>query len=124
MVEISPNAKPPVCKFLDYGRYKFEQQRKKNDNKKKQKKVQVKEIKVRPTIDTHDYEVKMRSLEKFIKAGDKVKVSLRFRGREIAHNQLGMDLMRKIIDATSEITKTELEPTMEGRQILMILVPR
>lgn len=123
-MEISPNAKPPVCKFLDYGRYKFEQQRKKNDNKKKQKKVQIKEIKVRPTIDTHDYEVKMRSLEKFIKAGDKVKVSLRFRGREIAHNQLGMDLMRKIIEGAEEIAKTELEPTMEGRQILMILVPR
>jgi len=124
LVEISPNAEPPVCKFLDFGRYKFEQQRKKNDGKKTQKKVQLKEIKVRPTIDTHDYEVKMRSLKKFINAGDKVKVSLRFRGREITHNELGMDLMKRIIEDSSEIAKVELEPRMDGRQILMILLPK
>ncbi|MDA0782862.1 MAG: translation initiation factor IF-3 [Rickettsiales bacterium] len=124
LVEISPNAEPPVCKFLDFGRYKFEQQRKKNDGKKKQKKVQLKEIKVRPTIDTHDYEVKMRSLKKFINAGDKVKISLRFRGREITHNELGMDLMKRIIEDSSEIAKVELEPRMDGRQILMILLPK
>lgn len=124
LVEVSPNAEPPVCKFLDFGRYKFQQQRKKTDGKKKQKKVQLKEIKVRPTIDTHDYEVKMRSLKKFINAGDKVKVSLRFRGREITHNEIGMELMHRIIEDSSEIAKVELEPKMDGRQILMILLPR
>lgn len=124
LVEVSPNAEPPVCKLLDYGRYKFEQQRKKNDGKKKQKKIHLKEIKVRPTIDTHDYEVKMRSLKKFINAGDKVKVSLRFRGREITHNEIGMDLMKRIIEDSSDIAKVELEPKMDGRQILMILLPK
>ncbi len=124
LVEVSPNAEPPVCKLLDYGRYKFTQQRKKNDGKKKQKKIHLKEIKVRPTIDTHDYEVKMRSLRKFINAGDKVKVSLRFRGREITHNEIGMNLMKRIIEDSSDITKVELEPKMDGRQILMILLPK
>lgn len=124
LVEVSPNAEPPVCKLLDYGRYKFQQQRKKTDGKKKQKKIHLKEIKVRPTIDTHDYEVKMRSLKKFINAGDKVKVSLRFRGREITHNEIGMDLMNRIIEDCSEIAKVELEPKMDGRQILMILLPK
>ena len=124
LVEVSPNAKPPVCKVLDFGKYKFEQKRKKQDNKKKQKVTHLKEIKVRPTIDTHDYQVKMRALTKFINAGDKVKVSLRFRGREIAHNELGMDLMRRIIADATEIAKPELEPKMDGRQIIMILTPR
>ncbi len=124
LVEISPGAEPPVCKMLDFGRYKFEQQRKKNDNKKKQKVVQLKEIKVRPNIDTHDYEVKMRSVRKFIEAGDKVKVSLRFKGREIAHNDIGMALMLRIKEDVADIAKAELEPKMDGRQILMILMPR
>ena len=124
LVEVSPNAEPPVCKLLDYGRYKFEQQRKKNDGKKKQKKIHLKEIKVRPTIDKHDYDVKMRSLRKFINAGDKVKVSLRFRGREITHNEIGMDLMKRIIEDSADIAKVELEPKMDGRQILMILLPK
>lgn len=124
LVEVSPNAKPPVCKILDFGRYKFEQQRKKNDNKKKQKIVHLKEIKLRPTIDKHDYEVKMRSVRKFINSGDRVKVSLRFRGREITHNEIGMDLMLRIKEDMAEIAKTELEPKMDGRQIIMILMPR
>jgi translation initiation factor IF-3 len=124
LVEVSPGAEPPVCKMLDYGRYKFQQQRKKTDNKKKQKVIQLKEIKVRPTIDTHDYDVKMRSMQKFIAAGDKVKVTLRFRGREIAHAEIGMDLMIRIRDDMAEITKTELEPKMDGKQIIMILGPK
>jgi len=124
LVEVSPGADPSVCKMLDYGRYKFEQQRKKTDNKKKQKIVHLKEVKFRPTIDQHDYEVKMRSMVKFLSAGDKVKVSLRFRGREITHNEIGMELMNRIKTDLSELAKVELEPKMDGRQILMILIPR
>jgi translation initiation factor IF-3 len=124
LVEVSPTAEPPVCKLLDYGRYKFQQQRKKTDGKKKQKKVSLKEIKVRPTIDVHDYEVKMRSLKKFIASGDKVKVSLRFRGREITHNEIGMNLMKRIIADCEDVAKVELEPKLDGRQILMIIIPR
>lgn len=124
LVEVSPGAEPPVCKMLDFGRYKFELQRKKTDGKKKQKIVHLKEVKVRPTIDKHDYEVKMRSMVKFISAGDKVKVSLRFRGREITHNELGMDLMNRIKADLVEIAKPEMEPKMDGRQIIMILAPR
>jgi translation initiation factor IF-3 len=124
LVEVSPGADPAVCKMLDYGRYKFEQQRKKTDNKKKQKVVQLKEIKVRPTIDKHDYEVKMRSMQKFIAAGDKVKVTLRFRGREIAHADLGMNLMQRIMADMAEIAKPELEPKMDGKQIIMIIAPK
>lgn len=124
LVEVSPGAEPPVCKMLDYGRYKFQQQRKKTDSKKKQKIVHLKEIKIRPTIDKHDYEVKMRSVTKFINAGDKVKISLRFRGREITHHELGMNLMNKIKEDVSEIAKPELEPKMDGKQIIMILTPR
>jgi translation initiation factor IF-3 len=124
LVEVSPGAEPPVCKMLDYGRYKFEMQRKKTDNKKKQKVVQLKEIKVRPTIDKHDYEVKMRSMQKFIAAGDKVKVTLRFRGREIAHADLGMNLMHRIKEDMAEIAKPELEPKMDGKQIIMIIAPK
>ncbi len=124
LVEVSPGAEPPVCKMLDYGRYKFQQQRKKTDNKKKQKVVHLKEVKVRPTIDKHDYEVKLRSIIKFITAGDKVKISLRFRGREITHAELGMDLMERIKADVVEIAKTELEPKMDGKQIIMILTSR
>ncbi len=124
LVEISPNADPPVCKILDFGKFKFEQRRKDNLNRKKQRVVHVKEIKLRPTIESHDYGVKMRSMKKFIEAGDKVKISLRFRGREITHKEIGMELMQRIIDDTVEFAKVELEPKMEGRQIIMILVPR
>lgn len=124
LVEVSPTAEPPVCKFLDFGRYKFQQQRKKTDGKKKQKKVSLKEIKVRPTIDTHDYDVKMRSLKKFITSGDKVKVSLRFRGREITHSEIGMNLMKRMIADCEDIAKVEQEPKLDGRQILMIIVPK
>lgn len=124
LVEVSPGADPSVCKMLDYGRYKFEQQRKKTDSKKKQKVAQLKEIKVRPTIDIHDYEVKMRSVQKFIAAGDKVKVTLRFRGREIAHAELGMDLMNRIKNDVAEYAKPELEPKMDGKQIIMIIAPK
>ena len=124
LVEVSPGADPAVCKMLDYGRYKFQQQRKKNDNKKKQKIVHLKEIKVRPTIDKHDYEVKMRSVTKFINSGDKVKISLRFRGREITHIDIGMNLMNKIKEDVAEIAKVELEPKMDGKQIIMILTQR
>ncbi len=124
LVEVSPNTEPPVCKIIDFGKYKFQQQRKKTDNKKKQKITQLKEIKIRPTIDKHDYDVKMRSLAKFIKSGDRVKISLRFRGREITHNELGMDLMKRIIEDNAAITRVESEPKMDGRQIMMILVQR
>ncbi len=124
LVEVSPHVNPPVCKLLDFGRFKFQQQRKKHDGRKKQKIVHLKEIKLRPTIDKHDYDVKMRSIVKFIGAGDRVKVSLRFKGREITHNEIGMDLMKRIIEDTLEITKVELEPKMDGRQIIMILMPK
>lgn len=124
LVEVSPGSEPPVCKMLDYGRYKFQQQRKKTDNKKKQKVAQLKEIKLRPTIDKHDYEVKVRSVIKFIKAGDKVKISLRFRGREITHADIGMNVMERIKTDLAEIAKTELEPKMDGKQIIMILAPK
>lgn len=124
LVEISPDAEPPVCKILDFGRYKFEQKRKQQEGKKKQKTVQVKEIKLRPTIDTHDYNVKLRSLEKFIKQGNKVKVSLRFRGREITHADIGMEVMKRILVDVEEIAKAEVAPKMDGRQIIMVIVPR
>ena len=124
LVEISPNAEPPVCKILDFGKFKFEQQRKKNSNKKKQKVVQLKEIKLRPTIDNHDLQVKMNNVLKFLNNGDKVKFSLRFRGREITHQEVGMNIMQKIIDQTEEIAKVEFGPKMDGRQIIMIIAPR
>lgn len=124
LVEVSPDAEPPVCKLLDFGRYKFQQQRKKTDNKKKQRVVHLKEIKLRPTIDKHDYDVKMRSMIKFLTAGDKVKISLRFRGREITHNEIGMNLMHRIKADLAEIAKIELEPKMDGRQIIMIIAPK
>jgi translation initiation factor IF-3 len=123
LVEVSPQADPPVCKILDYGKYKFQQQRKGHDNRKKQKVVHLKEIKLRPNIDKHDYDVKMRSVEKFIGKGDKVKISLRFRGREIAHQDIGLELFQRIIEETAEIAKVEVEPKMEGRQIMMLLAP-
>lgn len=122
LVEISPNAEPPVCKIIDFGKYKYEEQKRANDAKKKQKTVQVKEVKVRPNIGDHDYQVKIRSIEKFISAGNKVKVSLRFRGREITHQDIAIRLMERIIEDIQEFAKAEVEPKMEGRQLAMILV--
>ncbi len=124
LVEISPNASPPVCKILDYGKYKYEQQKKANEARKKQKIIEVKEIKMRPNIDTHDYDVKMRAVEKFIGNGDKVKITMRFRGREMTHLELGMALLKKIESQMEEITKLEAEPKMEGRQMIMLLAPK
>ncbi|KKJ77942.1 translation initiation factor IF-3 [Kiloniella litopenaei] len=124
LVEVSPNAEPPVCKIMDYGRYRFEMQKKKNEARKKQKIVDLKELKVRPNIDTHDYDVKMRAAQKFISAGDKVKVTMRFRGREITHQEVGLEVLKRIETDLEEIAKTELRPKMEGRQMIMILAPK
>jgi len=124
LVEVSPNEKVPVCKVLDYGRYKYEAQKKAAEARKKQKTVDVKEIKMRPNIDTHDYDVKMRSIYRFFEAGDKVKVTIRFRGREMAHQELGMNLLKRVSEQTEDIAKVEFEPKLEGRQMIMILAPR
>ncbi|MEE4236026.1 MAG: translation initiation factor IF-3 [Anderseniella sp.] len=124
LVEVSPNAEPPVCKIMDYGKYKYQAQKKANEARKKQKVIEVKEIKLRPGIDTHDYEVKMRAMKRFFEEGDKVKVTMRFRGREMAHTELGFDLLQKVKADTEEIAKVEFEPKMEGRQMIMILAPR
>lgn len=124
LVEISPTAEPPVCKILDFGKYKFELRRKKQESRKKQHVVQLKEVKIRPTTDKHDYDVKVRSIFRFIADGDKVKVSLKFRGREVTHDEIGMEVMQRIKLDTAEITRIELEPRMEGKQIVMILAPK
>ena len=124
LVEVSPNAEPPVCKIMDYGKYKYQAQKKANEARKKQKVIEVKEIKLRPGIDTHDYDVKMRAMKRFFEEGDKVKVTMRFRGREMAHTELGFDLLQKVKADTEEIAKVEFEPKMEGRQMIMILAPR
>ena len=124
LVEVSPNADTPVCKVLDYGKYKYQAQKKANEAKKKQKVIEVKEIKLRPGIDTHDYDVKMRAMKRFFDDGDKVKVTMRFRGREMAHTELGFDLLQKVKTDTDEFAKVEYEPKMEGRQMIMILSPR
>ena len=124
LVVVSPNAEPPVCKILDYGKLKYETQKKKNEARKKQKIIEVKEIKFRPNIDDHDYEVKMRAVRRFLEEGDKVKVTLRFRGRELAHPELGMKLLQKVRADFEPIAKCEYEPRMEGRQMIMILAPR
>lgn len=124
LVEISPNASPPVCKLLDFGKYKFEQQKKNHNQKKKQVIVHLKEVKFRPGIDEHDYQVKLRSVHKFLEKGDRVKVSLRFRGREITRKDLGMDLMQRIVDDTIEVAKIDSEAKLDGRQILMMLAPK
>lgn len=124
LVEVSPNADPPVCKFLDVGKYRFEAQKKANLARKSQKTQDIKEVKMRPNIDTHDYDVKMRNVFKFIDNGDKVKMTLRFRGREMAHQQLGMDLLKRVQDDTAEIAKVEAFPRLEGRQMLMVLAPK
>ncbi len=124
LVEISPGADPPVCKILDYGRYKYEDQKKKNEARKKQKVIDVKEIKMRPNIDQHDYDVKLRSINRFIGEGDKVKVTLRFRGREMVHQELGLKVLNRVREQVDEIAKVEQFPKMEGRQMIMIVAPR
>ena len=124
LVEVAPNADPPVCKILDFGKYKYEEQKKKNEARKKQKIIEVKEIKLRPSIDDHDYDVKVRSMLKFIEEGDKVKVTMRFRGRELAHQELGMDVLVRVKDDLDEIAKVEQMPRMEGRQMTMVIAPK
>jgi translation initiation factor IF-3 len=124
LVEISPNTIPPVTKILDYGKFKYQAQKKAAEARKKQKTVEVKEIKLRPGIDTHDYEVKMRSMKRFFEEGDKVKVTLRFRGREMAHQDLGYKLLQRVREDVAPLAKVEAEPMSEGRQIVMILAPR
>ncbi len=123
LVEISPNASPPVCKILDYGKFKYQAQKKANEARKKQKTIEVKEIKMRPNIDTHDYDVKMRSIKRFFEDGDKVKVTLRFRGREMAHQELGMQLLSRVRDEVEDIAKVEQAPKLEGRQMIMVMAP-
>ena len=124
LVEISPNADPPVCKILDFGKYKYEEQKKKNEARKRQKVIEVKEVKFRQSIDDHDYDVKMRSMQKFIGEGDKVKVTMRFRGRELAHQELGMDVLMRVKGDLDEIAKVEQFPRMEGRQMTMVVSPK
>jgi translation initiation factor IF-3 len=124
LVEISPNASPPVCKILDYGKYKFQAQKKAAEARKKQKVVEVKEIKFRPMIDDHDYDVKMRSMKRFFEEGDKVKVTLRFRGREMAHQELGTQLLDRVKADLAPLAKVEMDARFEGRQMIMILAPR
>ncbi len=124
LVEISPNADPPVCKILDIGKYKYEEQKRKNEARKKQKVIEVKEIKLRPNIDDHDYDVKMRATKRFLEEGDKVKVTLRFRGREMAHVELGHRLLNRVKTDFDGQAKVESEPRSEGRQIVMVLAPK
>ncbi len=124
LVEVSPNADPPVCKFLDVGKFRYEAQKKANAARKTQKTQEIKEIKMRPNIDDHDYDTKMRNVVRFIGDGDKVKVTLRFRGRELSHQQLGMNLLRRVQEDVAEIAKIEAYPRMEGRQMLMVLSPK
>ena len=124
LVEVSPNADPPVCKFLDVGKFRYEAQKKANLARKSQKTQEIKEIKMRPNIDDHDYDVKMRAMNKFIGEGDKVKVTLRFRGRELSHQQLGMNLLKRVQEDIAEVAKVEAYPRMEGRQMLMVLSPK
>ena len=124
LVEVSPNAEPPVCKILDFGKFKYEAQKKKNEARKKQKVIEVKEVKLRPNIDDNDYDVKMRAMRKFLNEGDKVKITLRFRGREMAHQHLGMQLLDRVREALDDLAKVESLPRMEGRQMVMIVAPR
>lgn len=124
LVEVSPGTTPPVCKILDYGKFKYQQQKKKAEAKKKQKVVEIKEIKMRPNIDDHDYQVKVKAMKRFFEEGDKVKVTLRFRGREMAHQDRGADLLKRVQDDFDDIAKVEQYPKMEGRQIMMVMAPR
>jgi len=123
LVEISPNASPPVVKIMDFGKYKYETQKRESEARKKQKIIEVKEVKFRPNTDTHDYEVKMRNVFRFLENGDKVKVTLRFRGREMAHQQLGRELLERVAADTEEVGKVENMPKMEGRQMVMMIGP-
>jgi translation initiation factor IF-3 len=124
LVEISPNAEPPVAKILDYGKFKYEQQKKRNEARKKQKVVEIKEVKVRPNIDENDYQVKLRAMKTFVGEGDKVKVTLRFRGREMAHQELGVKVLERIRADMEVETKVEQMPKMENRQMVMVLSPK
>jgi len=124
LVEVAPGADPPVCKILDYGKFKYEAQKKKNEAKKKQKVIDVKEIKMRPGIDEHDYQVKMRNMRRFLDDGDKVKVTIRFRGREMAHQNLGMKVLDRVREELDELSKVEQFPKIEGRQMVMVIAPR
>lgn len=124
LVEISPNATPPVCKIMDLGKFKYEQQKREAEARKKQKTIEIKEIKFRPGTDTHDYDVKMRSVMKFLEGGDKVKVTLRFRGREMAHQQLGLELLNRVAGDVGETGKVESMPKLEGRQMVMMIAPK
>ncbi len=123
LVEISPNANPPVCKIMDYGRFKYEQQKRESEARKKQKTIDIKEVKFRPNTDKHDYEVKMRNVRRFLENGDKVKVTMRFRGREMAHQQLGRDLLERVASDIEELGKVESMPKLEGRQMIMMIAP-
>ncbi len=123
LVEISPNATPPVCKIMDFGKFKYEQQKRESEARKKQKIIEVKEVKFRPGTDIHDYEVKMRNVVKFLEKGDKVKVTLRFRGREMAHQNLGRELLERVAEDVKEIGKVQNMPKMEGRQMVMMIGP-
>ena len=124
LVEISPNANPPVCKIMDFGKFKYEQQKRESEARKKQKVIEVKEVKFRPNTDTHDYDVKMRNMLRFFDEGDKVKVTLRFRGREMAHQELGMQVLHRVRDDLNELVKVEQYPKMEGRQMIMVIAPK
>ena len=124
LVEVSPNASPPVCKIIDYGKYKYQVQKKQAEAKKKQKTFEVKEVKLRPGIEDNDYEVKLRSIHRFLKDGDKVKITLRFRGREMAYHQRGMDILKKLKTSIEPVAKVEQVPKLEGRQMTMVIAPR
>ncbi|MCO5132623.1 MAG: translation initiation factor IF-3 [Xanthobacteraceae bacterium] len=124
LVEISPNNNPPVCKIMDYGKYKFQAQKKAAEARKKQKIVEIKEIKLRPMIDDHDYDVKMRAMKRFFEEGDKVKITLRYRGREMAHQDIGTKLLDKVKSEVAELAKVEQDAKFEGRQVVMVLAPR
>ncbi len=124
LVEISPNANPPVCKIMDFGKYKYEMQKREAEARKKQKIIEIKEVKFRPNTDTHDYDVKMRNVLRFLEAGDKVKVTLRFRGREMAHQNIGAELLNRVAADVEEVGKVENMPKMEGRQMIMMIAPR
>jgi translation initiation factor IF-3 len=124
LVEVSPNATPPVCKIMDYGRFRFAEQKKAAEARKKQKTIEIKEIKLRPAIDDHDYGVKMRAMKAFFEEGNKVKITLRFRGREMAHQDIGMKVLDRVKVDTLDIAKVENEPSFEGRQVVMVLAPK
>ncbi len=124
LVEVSPNADPPVCKILDYGKFKYEKQKKQHEARKKQKTIDVKEIKMRPSIDVHDYDVKMRNVRRFLDDGDKVKITIRFRGREMAHQELGMKVLDRVRGELGELTKVEQFPKLEGRMMTMVIAPK